>query len=879
MMTTETLANSKYTLVFTQTPFVSEKFHENIDWKTVIKMLISNDILRTVKIKRKFGETHIYENERKQFVELLKSGCKFAKTKKEIEKAYVSNNLLSILPKLYHHTEKYLVDSFVVLYFYDKKKSLGRVYPSQSLSLCCFRRKIRHILAEKKYLDIDIVNCHFKIADEIFNKEQILFPLLHDYVMRRDHYLQLICNYFNDENTMEYIGQKPLNIIDDYDILKQCFLIQLYYGTWEGWVSDNGLPPLEIPPFIVSLKKEFEGLAEIIKSNNPEMVNLTKCGSAWDNVNGSIVSWYLQEWERRILEIIKSSFKKEKQIQKNNCVLCFDGIMIEINNKNVAKPFQDKLMNICKETIIKELNISIELKVKPFDELDYKELLEKIEVEWFDDNLIFVDDKDDKDASCIIYERLLKDQLFYCRGCYYLKTDNKWVWNIGAVRNQLLQLILDSNIYTTTSKGEIKCYCQNVNNAKNVMTAILAYVSTIPNDALYNKFHDTTTGKICFEDGVLFLKEKKFILWDDVYFNNKDNEIYTTIIINRKFQSVFDERADEKWTKIKDDIKTALFDKILGEQTDRMLQQLSRAVGGYYIDKDWALWIGERNCGKGCINELLMTAFEKYIFNLPSNCLLHSKFANKDTKENSWLIDLQFPRITLVQEFKKDSENQNNIRVDGVAIKSIISGGDPQLSRKNYQDEIEFRIGTKIFIMCNDFPKIEPQDCLTTCIQYNSGKMFKSAEFIANKEIELAEIVKDMVDTEKKNSILGEINTYLLEDASMKYKCKDIDWGDAFVLLLMDYFVDKKLEPSNDSDLKDGKNEMEIINDRVVFTKNNDDKVSNADLKMLLNDLGIKISFQKFKNALVARGCVEYRENVNRGLRHLKIISVVDEKI
>jgi hypothetical protein len=45
---------------------------------------------------------------------------------------------------------------------------------------------------------------------------------------------------------------------------------------------------------------------------------------------------------------------------------------------------------------------------------------------------------------------------------------------------------------------------------------------------------------------------------------------------------------------------------------------------------------------------------------------------------------------------------------------------------------------------------------------------------------------------------------------------------------------------------------------------------------MLLNDLGLKISFQKFKNALVSRGCFEYKIGSVRGLRRLKIISVVE---
>jgi hypothetical protein len=875
-------ASSKTALSLYISPFTTEKFTEIIDWKIVIKMLLSNTILKnTIVINKKSGKKFEYENERTQFIELLKKGCKFAKTRKEIDKAVETNTLQTadILPKLFHNTEKYLTDKLEVKYFYDKKKTIGRVFPAHSLSLCNFRRPIRHILAYKYYLDIDIVNCHFKIADEIFNKEKIQFPLLHDYVVRREHYLQYLCDYFNKDDVMEYTGKKPLNIVDDYDLLKECFLIQLYYGTWEGWRDDNMLPPLKIPQLLIDFKAEFDVIADIIKTSLPDWVEMANSLNKTDNLNGTIVSWFLQEWERRILEVIKKSLKTQKQVNKNNCVLCFDGIMPELTETNKEKSFQDKINKEIANIVNKELGIMIELKVKPFDRMDYKEELEAIEVADFDDNMIIIDDKDDKAAASIIYDRLLKDKLYYCKGCYYLKTENKWMCELKSVQNQLLQMILDSNIYTQTiSSKELKCYCQSVNNAKNVMTAILAYVATIPNDALYNKFHDSTRGKICFLDGVLFLEEKEFRLWESPYFDEPKNEIYTTIIINRKFNDVFQNRNSDKSKEIIADIKTKLFETILGSQSNTMLQQFSRAIGGYYMDKDWGLWIGERNCGKGCINELLVTAFEKYVTNLPSNCLLHSKFANKDTKEHSWMIDLQYPRITLVQEFKKDSEKQSNVIVDGVAIKSICSGGDVQKSRKNYQDEMEFVVGTKIFVMCNDLPKIEPQDCLETCIQYNSGKQFKSKKFIENRKAEIEKQIKDeeIVDETKIQSIMGELNKYLEADDKMKDICKSKEWGDAFVILLMENFVTTKLEPSNDSDLKEDGNADDIINKWFLFTKNESDVLTNEQLKAINKELPLKLSFQKLKNILTARGCCEYRTGQKRGLRYIREIVQVE---
>jgi len=63
-----------------------------------------------------------------------------------------------------------------------------------------------------------------------------------------------------------------------------------------------------------------------------------------------------------------------------------------------------------------------------------------------------------------------------------------------------------------------------------------------------------------------------------------------------------------------------------------MLHFLSRAMGEFIEDKDWGLWIGSRNCGKGCINTLLFTGFNDYITSIPSSCILCSRVSSTDIK-------------------------------------------------------------------------------------------------------------------------------------------------------------------------------------------------------------------------------------------------------
>jgi hypothetical protein len=77
--------------------------------------------------------------------------------------------------------------------------------------------------------------------------------------------------------------------------------------------------------------------------------------------------------------------------------------------------------------------------------------------------------------------------------------------------------------------------CQNVTKAEHVRKALYAKIRVANEDLqLYAKFHTTTKGKVCFEDGVLDFKTKKFTFWEDM----PNDTIYSTKKISRKFAKV-----------------------------------------------------------------------------------------------------------------------------------------------------------------------------------------------------------------------------------------------------------------------------------------------------------------------------------------------------
>lgn len=854
--------NSPLTVTITPSPFTKVAFKEFFDWKMVISMLWRNDILKVVSKKDVRGKEMWFENERKQMLEILKRGCKYPLYRKKMEQN-VDNpeELNKIFQLLYSHTEQYMRDGIPVKYFYNKNKQIGRVYPEKSLSLCSIRREVRHHLSNGHYLDIDMVNAHFKIADELFNKGVLQFPVLHDYIVNRNMYLDMLGKHFAVERYCDGLDYKKPN---DYDALKTCFIRILYFGDYMSWVKEMGLPELDPPPFLDKLKEEFDKMADLIMEANPHFVELIASENK-SNVKGTIVSWFLQEHERRLLEHMFDFLHQKKQIKNKGCVLCFDGIMIPINDKTKDPVVVEQLLRACEGYVLKHTGFHIDLKAKPFDNLPYKEQLEEVDIPFVDDPVILIDDKDDNEASNIIYD-LIRDDLLYCNNQYFIKTDNIWTNDIKNVDNALLDFVLNSGIKTTKANGDLKCYAQYTTNAKHIVECVKSIASRNPRNDLYDRFHRSTQGRVCFNDGVLFLKEKQFIEWG----NPETNEVYSTVVIRRDFKPYFDalgtgEELD--LTTEMQDIEKQLFTDILDEQSDKMLQFLSRAMGGFYEDKDWGLWIGNRNCGKGCINTLLINAFADYVTSIASACLMCSRVSTTDTKERSWLIDLQYCRLAILQEIDRKEGQKAN----GTLIKSICSGGDIQVARKNFQDEIRFIIQAKLFAMCNDMVHCDPVDTFETCIQFNSGKQFKTQEFIDNTRVELEQQAENEPNEDKKRFIMSKMKTYLVADDTIKDKCKTLRWGNAFVLLLMKKFINYKLEPSHDNDLvEDEFNVDDHINDKIFITNKPEDKLTNQELKEINMELGCGLSFQKFKNILISRGCAEYKSMSKKGLRGIK---------
>jgi P4 family phage/plasmid primase-like protien len=207
---------------------------------------------------------------------------------------------------------------------YSQIKNFGRYYAKGGLSLQSFQKDIRKYLSNGNYVDIDIVNCHPVILEQLFVKYSLEVPeFLSEYNLNREqtikkYNLQDKLDFLKKINT-ETIGKVHENILDCHQAI--------YLKLLPVLVLDYKVPKTD------------------------------KIG----NINGSIFAKIMQHIENDILQIM---FKKCKELKVKVGVLVFDGMMIEKENLKIEVP---KLLKNLEQEVQEKLGYSIKLAEKSMD--------------------------------------------------------------------------------------------------------------------------------------------------------------------------------------------------------------------------------------------------------------------------------------------------------------------------------------------------------------------------------------------------------------------------------------------------------------------------------------------------------------------------------
>lgn len=314
---------------------------------------------------------------------------------------------------------------------------VGRLYAEKSLSLQSFQKNVRHTLACDLYWDIDIVNAHPIILEQLCKKNGWMCNTLNYYNNNRDDCLIDIMNSCN-------VSRKQA---------KELILRTMYLGEHSTWMSDNNCN--SIPPnFVFELKKELIQIADNVWNTEKELTKIVNQSrkKEYYNKKSSVLSLKLGIIENNILMSMMEWF------QSNGFkvdVLVFDGLMVD-KEKEITN---EHLINCCKYTFEKT-GYDIQLDIKSMDET-ITILNPTNDIEWMPDerytnyyNQIYCSQISAPNGE-MEYERKKKYiELFLCKiqtpqVCYMFKNgDDKTpnIYNLSDI-NQLLEPIM-SGCYT-----------------------------------------------------------------------------------------------------------------------------------------------------------------------------------------------------------------------------------------------------------------------------------------------------------------------------------------------------------------------------------------------------------------------------------------------
>ena len=654
---------------------------EQID-QQVLNQLLNSNLLRTDSWQQ---NGILYENEKQQ---LLKY------------KALFKNDIATIT-------------------YYITCSGYARVYANKSLSLGSIRKEVRHTLAKDRYVDIDIENCHPVILQQICNKNDIECKYLTKYVKDREALLQDVITRYNVTR----------------DDAKSLFIALMYGGKFEYWSTRLNIKDVLPCKFIKCFAEELTNIAEEIANKNPKLTKLIvtkQKANGKDNMVGSLLSIFCQEYERQILECIFSYLQKKKFIINNEAVLCFDGIMI-------LKEKYDK-------KVLKELHTEVQIKLgfclvfaqKEMDK-DYINQLIGISNKY---NTIYYDNAENDLDACEKLYKMYPDWVC-CNDELYVYDRENGMWSNSTTSHLKVIKKYASGLFCINEKGEISIH-KSYGNTLRLMEIMPKLLKTLcVNNNWMQQYERSGLGKLLFNNGYYDMKKGQF------YPINAQKEFFTPeIVFFGKIHHDYIEPTKDDLIYI-DYVKKTLFNTALCvEVGDFLLLNCARGLAGDMMKKI-IFGLGEKNSGKSLTTKAIKLACGDYAGTFNTGNLIYKPNSTYDEAQKlRWLYLERYKRLLFSNEMKNET-------LDGNDIKRISSGGDELKGRVHGGLETEFTPHCLTVIFANDMPKIAPFD----------EAMNERTNVVSFKKSFVTKIVNEEYDLLKNDNFEDETRTLKFQQA------------------------------------------------------------------------------------------------------------------
>lgn len=676
---------------------------------------------------------------------------------------------------------------------YEQKSGIGRFFAKGDLTLQRMPRELRHTLAADYYVDIDMMNAQPTLALQYLEKHRIPCPALKEYVENREGVLADIvaCN-------------PELERAD----AKTVVLAILNGGKGNG---------LKLNDFLTRFQGEVRTVQAAVREIEPAIFQRYK--DDW-NEGGKAFSAVLSDIENRCLMAMKDCADKLGLLQ-GEAVLCFDGLMLRKSAFGEDMSVDDFLRQ-AEDAVKRDTGFWVQLAEKPMDEgLPVPDDLPQDEPE-----AVIIRGGDSEAADLFLAS--IKDDLKLSHNRLFARIGGIWTDEKEAVQHFMIDRALRANFQKEVN-GRVVPYSCNVSGAEAIVKATKARMQILTDDGFLGRLWSSNKGKLVWKNGVFDFATKTF--------QPSFDGVESVIRIGRDFPARDPELMEEVYRRV--------LNPVLGDKLRKpFLQMLARAMGGHVEDKVYGILMGERNCGKGVLGTLLISAFGPYIAAINAESFMFERIGSGDpAKKSSWMFAAEFARIALTNEFKMNADEKKPLKIDGNLIKRFASGGDMLMARKNHKDEVQFRVQATLLMACNDLPPMTPADAYETAATYNFPNKFVSA------------------------AELGKYPFYRLADPTIKSFCERPEVGDAFFWILADHYAPQPMRPTKE--MLDFRGQFrtnadgDLVTRTFQITGNPNDFVKNETLRTWLEERGVNMSIQKLTTTLERRGAKKESKRIN----------------
>lgn len=580
-----------------------------------------------------------------------------------------------------------------ITYKRNENNPYGRSNPLKALGLFPIRREIRHTLASSLMADLDIKNCHPEMLLQLCRAEGYECPELEDYVANRQ--------VFFDQGINSYGCSQ--------DEVKRLFIIYLYGGGFDNWASSldttkccsDVVEPysskvLELETF-EAFRKSIAPIHRLIAERNPHLSGIVsdlklEKGLHQYNLNGSVCSFVLQEYEIRVLEQLFIYCTQNGLIEDGICVLCADGLMIQ------KKHFKPELLDIFQTLIVETLGFNLTFTEKAMSQ-GYEKILDKN----LDFDLINPSFTSGMlaDYFSILYPQFVSidGNVFEYNGVYWKLMDKKQAslhLHINDVFYKHLigyatKKLTDANRLLTVSSPEkqktveelitrISGFIKNVQTLRKLKARKELVDDIIIRVHNSNLEFDANPYLFAFENKIFNLQTNSFVKPEPSQW------IHTTCGYN----------YDEYYSSKRVDTMNAIMESIFPDKSVReyYLSVLATGLSGIRMENIF-ISTGSGGNGKSLVNGQMMKTTGDYSYKLPSAVVLEPL----KTGANPEVANLHNKRFVLVQE--PDSKRN----MCSSTLKEITGDGTIN-ARLMYTDKCNVSLCITLGIECNNIPDI-----------------------------------------------------------------------------------------------------------------------------------------------------------------------------